>query len=119
MACRGCFPVLFGGLFALFSGGHLLLGALSGILAAYPLTTEFSAWYAASTIFAVAIVLAMTAYSFHTAVAGPWLFKAGFLDDDSKNSKHFGTNSSIFTSQQVAWGSVPGRDYQPLDSARF
>jgi hypothetical protein len=47
-----------------------------------PLTTDFSAWYASATIVAVVVVLALTAYAFHTAVAGRPLFKAGFLDAD-------------------------------------
>jgi hypothetical protein len=33
-------------------------------------------------LFPVAIVLALTAYAFHTAVAGRPLFKAGFLESD-------------------------------------
>ena len=47
-----------------------------------PLTTDLSAWYSGGTVFAVAIVLALTAYAFHTAVAGRPLFKAGFLESD-------------------------------------
>jgi hypothetical protein len=46
------------------------------------LTTDLSAWYAGSTLAAVAIILALTAYAFHTAVAGRPLFKAGFLEPD-------------------------------------
>jgi len=48
----------------------------------FPLTTDLSAWYSGSTVFAVAIVLALTAYAFHTAVAGRPLFKAAFLESD-------------------------------------
>jgi serine/threonine-protein kinase len=47
-----------------------------------PLTTDLSAWYAGGTVFPVAIILALTAYAFHTAVAGRPLFKAGFLESD-------------------------------------
>ena len=47
-----------------------------------PLTTDLSAWYSGSTVFPVAIILALTAYAFHTAVAGRPLFKAGFLESD-------------------------------------
>jgi hypothetical protein len=51
------------------------------MLAQYPLTTDLSAWYASTTIFAVVVVvLAPAAYAFHTAVAGRPLFKAGFLE---------------------------------------
>ena len=49
---------------------------------ASPLTTAFSAWYANPTIFLVIVVLALTGYAFHTAVAGRPLFKAGFLEPD-------------------------------------
>ena len=41
-----------------------------------------STWYAGSTLFAYAVVLALAGYAFHTAVAGRSLFKAGFLDAD-------------------------------------
>jgi hypothetical protein len=47
-----------------------------------PLTTDLSAWYSGSAVFSIAIVLALTAYAFHTAVAGRPLFKAGFLESD-------------------------------------
>jgi hypothetical protein len=96
------------GLSALYNGGHLataLLSALTsslllvvllrfgvlpvvvlffvmGSLASSPLTTDLSAWYSGGTVFPVAIVLALTAYAFHTAVAGRPLFKAGFLESD-------------------------------------
>ena len=58
------------------------LGFIVGMLTDSPLTTDLSAWYAGTTVFAVAIVLALTAYAFHTAVAGRPLFKAGFLESD-------------------------------------
>jgi hypothetical protein len=48
----------------------------------FPLTTAFSAWYAGSSLFAIASVLALTAYALYTALAGRPLFKAGFLDAD-------------------------------------
>lgn len=47
-----------------------------------PLTTDLSSWYSGGTVFLVVIVLALTAYAFHTAVAGRPLFKAGFLESD-------------------------------------
>ena len=53
---------------------------VSSILPEFPLTTDFSTWYVASTLFALATVLALTAYAFHTAVAGRPLFKEGFLE---------------------------------------
>jgi predicted Ser/Thr protein kinase len=47
-----------------------------------PLIADLSAWYASTTVFVLVVVLALTAYAFHTAVAGRPLFKAGFLDPD-------------------------------------
>ena len=46
----------------------------------FPMTTDFSTWYAGSTLFALALVLALTAYAFHTAVACCPLFKGGPFD---------------------------------------
>ncbi len=69
----------------LFFGGLLTIivcGFVTAILGSLPLTMDFSAWYSSTTLFAVVVVLALTAYAFHTAVAGRPLFKAGFLDAD-------------------------------------
>lgn len=46
------------------------------------LVSDFSAWYASTTVFLLVVVLALTAYAFHTAVAGRPLLKAGFLEPD-------------------------------------
>jgi predicted Ser/Thr protein kinase len=51
-------------------------------LLAFPLTADLSTWYAGSSLFAIASVLALTAYALYTALAGRPLFKAGFLDSD-------------------------------------
>jgi hypothetical protein len=48
----------------------------------FPRTADFSAWYAGSSIFAIASVLALSAYALYTALAGRPLFKAGFLEND-------------------------------------
>jgi hypothetical protein len=56
--------------------------SVSSILTSFPLTTDFSAWYAGSSLFAIASVLVLTAYALYTALAGRALFKAGFLDSD-------------------------------------
>ena len=53
----------------------LMAPLVSNILIGAPLSTDFSTWYAGSAVFALAIVLALTAYAFHTAVAGRPLFK--------------------------------------------
>jgi len=54
---------------------------VSTILPEFPLTTNFSNWYAGSTLFVLASVLALTVYAFHTAMAGRPLFKEGFLEN--------------------------------------
>jgi predicted Ser/Thr protein kinase len=81
--------ILFDSLSLLFSiAGMIWFGVLSAVvtnfvlilLQYYLLTTDFSVWYAGPTVAAVAVVLALTAYAFHTAVAGRPLFKAGFLE---------------------------------------
>jgi hypothetical protein len=55
---------------------------VSRILVPFPLTADFSAWYSGSSVFAIAAVLALTAYAGYTALAGRPLFQAGFLDSD-------------------------------------
>ena len=52
------------------------------VLLFFPLTTDFSTWYAGSSLFAIASILALTAYAVYTALAGRPLFKAGFLESD-------------------------------------
>ena len=54
--------------------------SVSNVILLFPLSADFSTWYAGSAIFALAAVLALTAYAFHTALAGRPLFTAGFLD---------------------------------------
>jgi predicted Ser/Thr protein kinase len=54
----------------------------TAVLIEFPVTTDFSTWYAGSTIFAFAVVLALTAFAFRTAMAGRPLFQAGFLEQD-------------------------------------
>jgi hypothetical protein len=43
---------------------------------------DFAAWYASTTVLVLVVFLALTAYAFHTAVAGRPLFKGGFLEPD-------------------------------------
>ena len=52
------------------------------MLRVFPVTADFSAWYAGSSVFAIASILALTAYGLYTALAGRPLFKAAFLDSD-------------------------------------
>jgi hypothetical protein len=57
--------------------GEPIVGALPQ---AFPLTSDFSAWYASMTIFAVAAVLALAAWSFRIALGARKLWREGFLD---------------------------------------
>jgi predicted Ser/Thr protein kinase len=84
----GPFEIVIAGIFVT---NLLRFGVLSTVLGSFvvtlladlvPLTTDLSAWYSGSTVAAVVIVLALTAYAFHTAVAGRPLFKARFLEAD-------------------------------------
>ena len=52
------------------------------VLLFFPLTTDLTTWYASSSLFAIASVLALTAYAGYTALAGRPLFQAGFLESD-------------------------------------
>jgi serine/threonine protein kinase len=51
------------------------------ILLLFPITADFSAWYAGSTIFTIAVIVALAGYAFHTALAGRPLFQTKLLDD--------------------------------------
>lgn len=92
-ALAGTLPVVNAGFAAVLSGIAAfvairfgLLPLVAGIftlqmLVLFPMTADFSAWYAGSTIFALATVLLLAAWSFRTALAGRPLFKEGFLED--------------------------------------
>jgi len=54
---------------------------VTSVLNSSPLTMNFSAWYAGAAIAAMAVVLALAAYAFHTALAGRPLFKEDFLEE--------------------------------------
>ena len=56
--------------------------AVTYTLTRFPLSTNFSTWYAGSAIFALAAVLALTAYAFHTALAGRPVLPSRFLERD-------------------------------------
>jgi serine/threonine-protein kinase len=47
----------------------------------YPYTSDFSAWYAGGTFFALAISLAFAVYGFLVSLAGQPLFRTGLLED--------------------------------------
>ena len=46
-----------------------------------PLTPNLSAWYAGPTVFAMAIMLGLSAYGCYTSLAGQPLFRGGVLED--------------------------------------
>ena len=54
--------------------------AIVNILMFFPITGDFSAWYAGSAIFALAFVAVFSAWAFHTALGGRPLFKQDLLD---------------------------------------
>jgi len=47
----------------------------------FPTTTDFSAWYAGSTAFGLAAVLALALYGFRTSLAGQRLFSGSLVQD--------------------------------------
>jgi len=55
--------------------------AMLNILYLFPITADFSAWYAGSTIFTLAFIVALAGFAFHTALAGRPLFQTKLLDD--------------------------------------
>ena len=48
----------------------------------YPLTSDFSNWYAGTTIFSGLIILSLSVYGFYVSIAGQPLFGSGLLSDD-------------------------------------
>jgi hypothetical protein len=53
---------------------------VQNVLIVFPATTHFSRWYAASTITGLGVILLLTLYSFHSAVAGQRVFSFDALD---------------------------------------
>jgi serine/threonine-protein kinase len=53
----------------------------SHIVPFYPVTTEFSAWYATSFLLQLFVLGAVLLYAFHTSLAGQPLFRGRFLED--------------------------------------
>jgi hypothetical protein len=47
----------------------------------FPMTTDFSVWYASSTIFALTTTLALVAYGFYISLAGQKVFKGKLLQE--------------------------------------
>jgi hypothetical protein len=47
----------------------------------FPITSDFSAWYATDFVVALLIALALAAFGFYTSLAGEPLFRGARLDD--------------------------------------
>jgi len=60
---------------------YVVGACIASVLVLFPVTTDFSAWYAGSAIFTLACITVLTGYAFHTALAGRPLFKSTFLED--------------------------------------
>jgi len=66
----------------------LRFGLLSWVFAnyfghflAFPLTTDFSAWYAGTSLFVLLVLAALTVYGFRIALAGRPMFPGMRLED--------------------------------------
>jgi hypothetical protein len=51
----------------------------------YPLTTDFSAWYASSTVFALVVALGISVYGFYTSLGGRRVFADRLLGEPLRN----------------------------------
>jgi len=60
---------------------YVVGACVASVLVLFPVTTDFSAWYAGSAIFTLVCIVALTGYAFYTALAGRPLFNAGFLEE--------------------------------------
>ena len=47
----------------------------------FPLTSDFSAWYAGGTIFALGVIVAICGYGFYTSLGGQKVFQGSLLED--------------------------------------
>jgi hypothetical protein len=47
----------------------------------YPITSEFSAWYAGDYVLGLIVLLALLVFAFYTSLAGQPLFRASLPDD--------------------------------------
>ncbi len=47
----------------------------------YPMTTDFSVWYASSTIFVLSIAAAVVAFAFYTSLGGQPVFKGRLAEE--------------------------------------
>ena len=80
------FACLFVGLevFVLVPFGLLTLAIcrfVSLLLFSLPLTSDFSAWYAGTSLVVLLAVLALAGYAFHTSLGGQKLFEGRLLNE--------------------------------------
>ncbi len=47
----------------------------------HPITSDFSSWYAGSTLFVFVVIMGLAIYGFYTSLAGQKIFEAKFLKD--------------------------------------
>jgi hypothetical protein len=47
----------------------------------FPITSDFSSWYAGSTLFVFVVIMSLAIYGFYTSLAGQKIFEAKFLKD--------------------------------------
>lgn len=52
-----------------------------GLLEGLPITTDFSAWYAGSSLSGLFAVLTLAGFAFHTSLAGQSVFHSKLLED--------------------------------------
>lgn len=64
------------GLLALYS--FFVFASLSS---GFPITLDFSSWYAGSTLFVSVVLMGLAAYGFHTSLAGQKIFEPKFLKE--------------------------------------
>ena len=67
------------GLFAVVAGLFV-----SSLLATFPVTFDFSAWYIGASLTALGAALALGVYGFHTALAGRPLLRDELLDGPAR-----------------------------------
>jgi len=53
---------------------------IANVLVLFPITADFSAWYAGSAIFSLVCIVALAGWAFHTALGGRPLFKSELLE---------------------------------------
>ena len=71
-------------LFVLVRHGLLALAALAftaNVILVFPMTLDFSRWYAGSSLASLLVILGLAAYGSYTSLAGRPIFGASSLDE--------------------------------------